>query len=133
MKRLSVTVMAMPPLPAAASIHSCPVLNKLLTGLWRARWSSNSDSERNQAGHCPAFSLCSSNSRRSDPHRHHNIAVFVFAVAGFIRPQLPCSLCIFELKTDIPRSHHLQELQEILRVESDHHGIACISSLNRIF
>ena len=66
----------------------------------------------------------------SDPHRHHNIPVLVvFAFGG---TELTGGLCIFQLQFHFSRTHGLDEIEQILRVESDRHAIARVGDFNRI-
>src|SRR5579859_5218441 len=126
--------MAIAPWPAARWTRSFPAWSRPLTACWRARWSSKQaflksrEKAGRQSGLC--FSL---KSAASYPHGHDDVAVLVFAVTGFIRTQLPGRLGVLELEAHIARANHLQKFQEILRVESDHHGIAGVGGFQRIF
>src|SRR5579859_2328801 len=125
--------MAIAPWPAARWTRSFPAWSRPLTACWRARWSSKPSVLKIKRPDISPASFFSSRSAASYPHGHDDVAVLVFAVTGFIRTQLPGRLGVLELEAHIARANHLQKFQEILRVESDHHGIAGVGGFQRIF
>ena len=70
---------------------------------------------------------------RSDPHRHQNVAVFVFGV-GILGAHLAGGLRILELETDlalVPES--LEEVEDVDGVKADDDGVAGIGRIDGVF
>src|SRR5437868_9348969 len=67
----------------------------------------------------------------SDPHRHHDIPVLV--VIPFAGAELAGRLGVFEFQAHFAGAGGLQEIQQVLGVESDGHAVAVVIGLQRIF
>src|SRR6266700_856263 len=100
--------------PPTALTRFCPVLKRPWTECLPGKSSTRLFHPKNtQAGQkCPACFISHGNG--SDPHRHHDVTVLVFAIRGFVRAQLAGGLRILELEADIARTYHLEKFQEIL-------------------
>src|SRR5947209_17414823 len=117
-------------------IRLFPELRRRLNACSRARWQPVNQipvPEKHQAGQFVRLFHSWRFAGPSNPHGHHDVAVFVLAIGSLVWPELAGRLGIFEFEADISGAYHLQEFQQVLRIEADHHGIAVVAGFNGIF
>ena len=78
--------------------------------------SSPEDGSR-QIGVIEEYAISRIGNRRSDPHRHHDVAVLVVLALG--GAQLAGGLGVFEFELHVAGADGLQEVQDVLGVEAD--------------